>query len=88
MVVLSIYEPAVSCFGERFATESTGRTLQDLLSMIPVNTDRQMFGPEGEPGVQVVVPIVFRSPDPCKYNTSFTDAVQRCFSTFATADVL
>lgn len=32
-------------------------TLQTLLAKIDVSTERQKFGPEGEPGVKVALPI-------------------------------
>ena len=32
-------------------------TLQKLLAMVDVSTERQKFGPEGEPGVNVILPI-------------------------------
>ncbi|CAD6594488.1 MAG: hypothetical protein ASARMPREDX12_009109 [Alectoria sarmentosa] len=66
VVVLSLYEPAVACFGPQFAMRHVGQTLQNLLSVLPVSTAMQLFGPEGEPGVQVVVPATYHesSPDP------------------------
>lgn len=43
-----------------------------MLAMFPVDTERQKFGAEGEPGVQVVLPITYSSPKnpPCKPNSS------------------
>jgi len=56
VVVLSVYEPYVACFGPSESFKGAG---QDLLGMIPVDTKTQIFGPEGEPGVEVVVPVKF-----------------------------
>jgi len=50
---MSIYEPNVACYGPPTQYRGTG---QDLLALIPVTTDPQIFGPEGEAGVDVVVP--------------------------------
>ena len=61
MVVLSIYNPSVSCFGRRVVIQNANNVLQKLLSRIPVGTEYQNFGPEGEPGVQVVLPVTFGS---------------------------
>lgn len=62
VVVLSLYEPAVACFGPYFTMRYPTQTLQNLLSEIPVSTERQIFGPEGEPGVKVVLPMTFSAP--------------------------
>ena len=37
-------------------------TLQKLLAIIAVSTERQKFGPGGEPGVKVVLPLRYPSP--------------------------
>ena len=72
-MVLSLYEPAVACFDQHFALREPEQLLQKLLSMIPVGTERQMFGPEGEPGVQVVLPIIYSvPPTPCESNFPLT----------------
>ncbi len=72
VVVLSVYEPAVSCFGQRHVRPAT-QYLQDILSMAPVGTKRQTFGPEGEPGVEVVVPITYNAPMiTCESNFALT----------------
>lgn len=65
MIVLSLYEPAVACFGQQFGMRDAVQTWQNLLTMIPVSTERQTFGPEGESGVQVEVPVTYSlPPDP------------------------
>lgn len=41
--------------------------------MAPVGTKRQTFGPEGEPGVEVVLPITFNAPlITCEFNFALT----------------
>ena len=37
-------------------------TLQRLLASLVVSTVRQKFGPEGEPGVNVVLPLEYATP--------------------------
>lgn len=72
VIVLSIYEPTVACFGRQFTMKVATQTLQNLLSQIPVSTERQTFGPEGEPGVQVVVPKTYSvPPTPSEYKNAF-----------------
>ena len=47
---------------------NVGPILQNLLSILPASTEMQLFGPAGEPGVQVVVPTAYHEfPDPCMY---------------------
>ena len=58
LVVLSRYEPSVACFGPRFRVDFPDPVLQNLLAIIPATTERKVFGPDGEPGVQVVLPFV------------------------------
>ncbi|KAF6219709.1 hypothetical protein HO133_003534 [Letharia lupina] len=62
VIVLSLYEPSVACFGQQFAMRDPAQISQKLLSIIPVNTERQIFGPEGESGVQVEVPVTYNWP--------------------------
>ena len=50
------YEPIVSCIGHQDARKKADPALQKLLDRISASKDRQKFGPEGEPGVQVVLP--------------------------------
>lgn len=57
--MLSIYSPAVACFGPQYTVGIASGVQQNLLSQISVDTQRQIFGPEGEPGVQVVVPVTY-----------------------------
>lgn len=56
VIILSKYEPNVACYGPPSDFRGAG---QDLLALIPVTTDQVAFGPEGEPGVEVVVPKTF-----------------------------
>ena len=56
VLVLSRYNPSVSCFGPRFQAPYDDLALQNLLGVIPATTGRKIFGPDGEPGVQVVLP--------------------------------
>ena len=58
----------------------TDQLTQELLVMFPVATERQKFGPEGEPGVQVVLPITYSSPQnpPCKYKYDFHQSNITC----------
>ena len=37
-------------------------TLQKLLAILAVSTVRQKFGPEGEPGVNVILPLEYATP--------------------------
>ena len=37
-------------------------TLQKVLAILAVSTVRQKFGPEGEPGVNVVLPLEYATP--------------------------
>ena len=89
VVVLSLYEPAVACFGQQLATRAPESLLQNILSMIPVSTVRLIFGPEGEPGVQVVLPIIYNvSSVPCESNFSLTSfAVSLLLQLIHIADV-
>lgn len=49
---------------------------QNLLSQIPVSTEQQTFGAEGEPGVQVVVPVTYSvPPNPGEHKTPSTRPV-------------
>lgn len=56
VVVLSVYAPYVACYGPSEPFRGAG---QDLLGMIPVSTEPQIFGAAGEPGIEVVVPKKF-----------------------------
>ena len=58
VVVVSIYTPSITCWGP---VQRAGSVSQNLLNMLPVSFDRQVFGPIGEQGVQVVVPQIFSS---------------------------
>lgn len=51
-----MYAPYVACYGPSEPFRGAG---QDLLGMIPVSTENQIFGPGGESGVDVVVPKKF-----------------------------
>ena len=62
VVVLSIYRPSVSCFRQQYYITNPDYTLQKLLAMIDVSTERQKFGPEGESGVKVVLPLNYAVP--------------------------
>lgn len=59
---MSIYSPAVACFGPQYTTGISEAIQQRLLSQISVDTERHNFGAEGEPGVQVVVPVTYSVP--------------------------
>ena len=59
---MSIYEPSVSCFSQQFYMKRPDFTLQRLLDSLTVTTVRQKFGPEGEPGVNVVLPLEYVTP--------------------------
>ena len=56
-----------------------------LLSLIPVSTERQRFGPEGEPGVQVVLPITYDAP-PVTRELDDSFPSKRHFSSYPIAD--
>ena len=59
VVVLSRYEPRVGCYGRPIRGAASA---QDLLSLIPVTWTNQTFGPRGESGVEVEVPITIVGP--------------------------
>ena len=57
---MSRYNPQVrSCFGIPIFIQSQGRALRDLIS---TSSERRVYGTAGTPGVQVKVPLFFRSP--------------------------
>ena len=62
-VILGTYEPDVQCMGTH--TEAT--SCLDILADMPATTEVKTFGPEGQPGVEEVLPIDIAS---CTMNPS------------------
>ena len=78
VVVLSRYDPQVSCYGPRDHAKAAA---QDLLSLIPISWTHQKFGPVGELGVEVTVPIKIVGPEtPCEYSTWPLAMIKDCRS--------
>lgn len=50
---MSLYQPAVTCFGSVGKVKTAG---QKLIDAIPTTWNYQTFGPAGVPGVQIVLP--------------------------------
>lgn len=56
-VIIGTYEPDVQCMG----THPGWRSCLDILADMPTTTDIRVFGLEGRPGVQEVLPLEIAS---------------------------
>ena len=56
-VIIGTYEPDVQCMG----TYPGWRSCLDVLADMPTTPNMRVFGPEGRPGVQEVLPLEIAS---------------------------
>ena len=69
IMVMSSYQPAVSCYG---SVGQATTVAQSLIDMVPTTTDEQTFGYSGAPNVQVALPQTFLQPASKGYGPSDT----------------
>ena len=60
VVSVSLYKPNVLCYGNSVSIRLP-EAIQKLIDMIPTTSDELLFGPGGQPAVQVAIPKLFIS---------------------------
>lgn len=61
VIVVSAYEPVVTCYGSIGAPRTVD---QALIDVIPTTYDQRLFAPAGVPGAGVIVPKTYDTPGP------------------------